>query len=275
LGLSYLKQALDKFVAPNTSGLFSVVPAEILCADTLSGWLDKFIESNKKYENLVVYKQIYEADIKDMASCVNQAIQFCGRHQSRKRWIRIYFVFDPHSTWQWISLPENSRKDLEDKADAAIFTRKWNLEGLKQRLAQHEKMHHENILAQTLKITGGWPLLLDVLFERCKKQDDVRQFLPQMHNELKEASSALRKEFLAGAGILDNKIAHSLVMYLKDFQDGEAVPIDMLSPEYITGANGLTADECKNGIEYLFRMNCIDIQDDNVRLDPIIKAVVS
>lgn len=276
MGMTYLKSALKKFVSldtDNTSGLFSEMPAEILCADTMSGWLEKHMESNKKHENLVVYKRIYETDNKDIASCVNQALQFCNRHQSRKRWIRIYFVFDHLSTWKWVALPEHIRKEIEDKADASIVTRKWNLEGLKQRLAQHEKMYHENILAQTLAVTGGWPLLLDILFERCRKHDDVRQFLPQMESELKDSTSKLRKDFLAALGILDNTVARSLLIGVKDLEDEAPVPTDMLIPSYI--GNELNADDCRNGIEYLSRMSCLDIQSDAVCLDPIVKAVLS
>jgi len=52
------------------------------------------------------------------------------------------------------------------------------------------------------------------------------------------------------------------------------VPIDFISPDFIGSEKKLTTDDCKNGIEYLSRMSCIDVQSETIRLDPIVKAIL-
>jgi hypothetical protein len=278
LGLSFVKSALNNFVSSDSTsatGFFAEMPAEILCADTMIPWLEKHLDTNKKYENLIVYRRIYEADGQDVAGCINKAIMYCKRLQSRKRWLRIYFAFDPSATWKWVLLPNDVRKENEDMADAWVCTRKWNLEGLKQRMAQHDKLHQENILKQILGTTGGWPILLEELFERSKKRDDVRPFLQDINSELRDTNSLLRKGFLASLGIQDSGPAKAILEYVQDLGDNETVPIDMIAPEYITGGPRLSEDECSAGIEYLARLGCIEIQDEAVLMDPIVRIVMT
>lgn len=276
LGLTNVKLALKKFVstdAGSSSGLFTEMPAEILCAETLHSWLAKHLDSNSKYENLLVFKAVYEMDNADMASCIKQAINFCNRYQSKKKWIRIFFVFDHQATWKWLTLPGEFRRELEESSDSSIYTRKWNREGLKQRFAHHDKINKDNFLTDALKTTNGWPYLLDTLFERCGSHDDVRPYLKIIDTELKEPDSILRNMFLNALGVQDNAVSKLILNYLKSFDANDPVPVELLRPDYI-GKNDLNDEHCLSGIEFLERMNCIEIQNNAVLLDPIVRSVI-
>lgn len=274
LGLLNVKLALKKFVSSDAgsfSGLFTEMPAEILSAETFQSWISKHIESNAKIENLLIYKSVYEMNSNDMATCIGQAIKFCNKYQSRKKLIRIFFVFDPEATWEWLTLPGDLRREIEESSDSSIYTRKWNREGIKQRLANHDKINKENFVADALNTSNGWPYILDTLFERCGSNDDIRPFLAAIDAELKEPDSILRNMFLNALGFQDNPVSRSILNYLKQFDSAEPVPIEFLEPDCIEILN---KDECSNGIEFLERMNCIEIQNNTVILDPIVRAVI-
>jgi hypothetical protein len=76
---------------------------------------------------------------------VRAALHFCTRHQSRKRWMRVLFLFDPPATWAWLSLPQRQREELETRADAVVFPHLRHFLGIRQRLDQLGKLHSDEV----------------------------------------------------------------------------------------------------------------------------------
>jgi hypothetical protein len=184
----------------------------------------------------------------------------------------VLFLFNPQATWTWLSLPHSLREDLENRANAAVFPRRWDLIGVRQRLAQHDKMDTDEVCQKILQATGGWPLLLDALFDRCGKQDDPRPFAEEIEQELKEPNSSLRQRFHTALGLGANAaVKHVFEFVLRE----EEVPIELVTPELVGGHPTLTREECARAAEHLQRMGCVERIGDTLQVEPILRKVPS
>jgi hypothetical protein len=186
--------------------------------------------------------------------------------------MRILFLFDPSATWSWLSIPPNRREELENSADTIVFPRSWNLSGIRQRLAQHDKIHSDEVCQSVIRATGGWPLLLDALFERCSERDDPRPVAQTIGLELAEAGSALGQQFRHALGLEGNEIVHRVLEFVLHENQ---VPVDLVTPELIGGEPALHLEECVRAVEYLQRMGCVMIHNDTISAETLGKGVMS
>jgi hypothetical protein len=201
---------------------------------------------------------------------VQAALRICQRHErSKKQWLRILFLFDPETTWTWLSLPLPLRCELEERADALVFPRRWNLFGIKQRLAQQDKMATEEVCRIVLRATGGWPYLLDVLFDRCGSQDDPRSVAEEIERGRTDSRSELARRFQSTLGL--NGIANRILEFVA--REGD-VPIELISPDLI-GDSSLTPLDCDRAVEYLQRMGCVDMQEEQLSVEATVRHIVA
>jgi hypothetical protein len=247
------------------------IPADVTDGERLHTWLDHHLQAHGRCERLVVYHRLSDSGQGDLESLVKIALSFCVRHQSRKRWMRILFLFDPSATWRWLSLPQNRREELENSADAIVLPHCWNLSGIRQRLAQHDKLHSDEVCQLVLRATGGWPLLLDTLFERCSGRDDPRPVAQTIGRELVEAGSALGQQFRPALGLEVNAIVHRILEFV--LRENE-VPVDLVTPELIGGEPALHLEECMCAVEYLRRMGCVMVHSDTISAETTVKGVM-
>ena len=234
----------------------------------LKQWLDQLLRTRRNnYERLILHCSL-QGKPEDLLETVQVAYQVCQRHErSRKRWMRIFFIFDSESTWNWLSLPQRPREEIEDKVDVVTFPRRWNLSGVRQRLRQQNKMDLDEVCRKALEVTGGWPSLLDRLFERCGSDNDPRRAAKIIEQDLKDNHSQFSQDFKCSLG-LNNNIAERILKFIKNLQeDGQEVPVDLITPEYVEGSPSLSQDECDTAIEYLQRMGCIKRQYDEQQSD--------
>jgi hypothetical protein len=234
-------------------------------------WLRDYFEDHPKHERLVVY-QLIRGSTSNLNVRVREAQDFCQRHQSRGRWMRVLFVFDPQATWQWLCLPDQSRAELEDRVDAATFLRPWNLLGIRQRLAQNDKMYSEEVCREVYQTTGGWPILLDDLFSRCGKQDDPRPFARDIQQEFANSHTDLYKQFWNQLELDENPAAQRVLKFV--YQENE-VPTDLITPEMISGEPPLTTEECRAAVEFLKRTGCVKAKGDLLSVEPVIRRVLA
>ena len=127
----------------------------------LDEWLRDFLSQHKDEEQLFALSR-YRGDGATLRRACEQADRVIRRNQGNKtRWLRIIFLFDPESCWEWTSLEEEVRRSIEEQADAVATIRPWDSDGLQLRLSQAEKFDTEEVVETVLTDTGGWPLLLD------------------------------------------------------------------------------------------------------------------
>ena len=234
----------------------------------LRQWLDQHYlrTSRNNYERLILHCSL-QGKPEDLLETVQIAHQVCQLHgRSRKRWMRIFFIFDPESTWNWLFLPQQRREEIEDKVDVVTLPRRWNRVGVRQRLNQQGKMDSDEVGRAVLKATGGWPWLLDKLFEHCGAQDDPRPAAESIKQALGGTHSQLFQDFERSLGL--NDVTVGILKFIKTQQtDGQEVPVkvlvDLIVQEHIEGSPVLSEDECYAAIEYLRRMSCIELKDND------------
>ena len=270
LGIRLLPDALRRFIPadlPTGMGTAAEAPGSLQSDRELTDWLTNYLKTQENAERLVVYVRCGSSDAQRLASFVHASQEFCVRHQARNRWLRVVFLLDPEATWNWLALPRESRTALEDACDASLAPGRWSLSAIRRRLAQHEKMDKDEVCSEVLRVTGGWPILLDVLLETSGKQTDLRPICQILEAELTDAASGLRQRFRDSLGFSRNQTATRVLQFVA----GEhQVPIELLTPDLVGGIPELSASQCEQAREYLTRLSMIDTRGDLLVADAIV-----
>ena len=267
-GLPMLQRAFKRYVSTE---LNTEIPKDVIDSEKLNDWLDKYLQTHKGHERLVVCYRPPDKARDSLESLVKVALDFCRRRRSRtgQKWLRVLFLFDPPTTWAWLSMPQERRENLENRADAVVWPHRWNLSGVRQRLAQHNKLDSEEICRFVLNETGGWPLLLDTLFKRCGAKDDPRSFAKAIGEELVRSDSVLGEQFRASLGLDVNEDVRRVWEFI---HREDQVPVEWITPEMV-GSEPASSSEAYNiAIEYLQRMGCILMHRDMDSAEAMVSA---
>ena len=153
--------------------------------------------------------------------------------------------------------------------DAVVWPHRWNLSGVRQRLAQHNKMDSEEICRFVLDVTGGWPLLLDTLFERCGAEDDPRSSAKAIGAQLVRSDSALGERFRASLGLDVNEDVRRVWEFIRR---EDQVPVEWITPEMVGSAPASGSGTCDQAVEYLQRMACLLVRRDKDSGETMVSA---
>ncbi|MGA9772307.1 MAG: hypothetical protein WBV94_24960 [Blastocatellia bacterium] len=271
LGFHQIKEAIKQFVPPDlpeeSKADCTEITTEHITAEQLQQYLERHLQEREKYEQLVVYHALSGRG-EDLAMQVETALKVCldreKRERARRRWLRVIFIFDSQATWDWLSLPRSRRAQLEDLSDAVIFSRQWNLFAVRQRLSQNDKNHLEKFCQEVHRATGGWPWLLDKLFDRCGAKVDTGPFAHALEQEIADASSEVRRDFRNGLGVETIPLAWQMLELIRKEQE---VPLDLIGPELLGGEQSISQENCETTVEYLQRMGCVEMQDEMLRVE--------
>lgn len=272
-GLKELRQTFLKFVdsdgGRNPKG-FEEIPLYVSSKADLDRWLDAFMLRNADHDYLLAYYALTESNQEELRELVRAALDYCRTKRSKKQTLRVIFVFDPQSTWRWLTLPVEEWREMEQQADAAVYPRLWDLVGVQQRLTQHDKIANQDVCQKVLHATGGWHLLMDTLFDRVGRKDDPRDIATMIAAEWNNPDSALRKQLNHTLGL--PKIG--LVAQITSFLDREGpVPMELITPEFL-GVNSLSQQDVDASLELMLRMNYIHLDNENVLLDKFVKTLI-
>ncbi len=275
MGLSALPRAFNRYIpADLAGGVYTEIPADITDSEKLNTWLGKYLQTNKGYQRLVVcYRPLGKAQ-GSLENLVRTTLDFCRRHRSRtgQRWLRVLFLFDPSSTWAWLSLHQERRKRLEDRMEV-VWPPRWNLSGIRRRLDQHDKMCSEDICQSVLDETGGWPLLLDALFDRCDMEDNPRAFAKKIGEEVAQSDdSALGRRFRGSLGLNVNEVVRRVWEFICR---EDQVPVELITSDMFEGEPVLSSQDCAKAVEYLRRMGCISIFKDMISAEATAQRAMS
>ncbi len=277
-GSAHLKAAFGRFIPTDlseTKADYREIPSTKRGTE-LKQWLGQYLNTNRNnYERLILRCSL-QGKPEEMLEAVQIAHQVCQRHErSRKRWGRIFFIFEPESTWNWLSLSQKQREAIEDKVDVVTFPRRWNLSGIRQRLRQQNKMDLDGVCRRVLEVTGGWPALLEKLFESCEADNDPRHAAETIEREMGDSNSKLSQDFKRSLGINNVNVAERILKSIKNLQeDGQEVPVDLITPEHIEGSPNLSQDQCNTAIEYLQRMGCIERQGSDLSVESTVLHLI-
>lgn len=272
LGNANLVHAFMKFVPEEGlgDGILKEIPIYISGGEDLANWLDRFIRTHKDESRLVVYQKVLKNSAHQLRDLIEEALHFTEQQLSRRRVLRILFIFEPQVTFEWFCQSRILREQLEDRVDSTIILKRWNEYSIHHRLSQLEKIHTTKIVNTVMESTGGWPFLLDKLLELCGANDDPRPFAKQLDDELSRPNSDLSRSFRSMLGVDEIPSAKSIISFLLQ---GDHIPVTYVTPDLLAPDLQLTAEECSNLIEFLRRLNIIDIIDGMISVDKMVKKV--
>ncbi|MCX6032464.1 MAG: ATP-binding protein [Chloroflexi bacterium] len=278
LGLVQLPEAVQRLVtgtAEESVIACTEIPTAINSGDRLRLWLDTQLQFRAGQSELVVYQRPGTMTTIGLAGLVQEALRYTESRRSKRPRPRVIFVLDAQSTWTWLSLPENTRRNLEDGVNAVILAKRWNSAGIMQRLrlAKTQKQDSDDVCQAVLNSTGGWPYLLDTLFGRCRKTDDPRPAAKEIESELAIPGSPLRVEFRRALGVKPDIYPRRLVDFMLGLGDAD-IPTSLLTPELVSGLNAVSEAEVAHSIEFLRRLGLVEVKGDSVWIEPTAARVL-
>lgn len=279
LGLDALPQTFAHFVPRDGSEALGAVielPGGAWPGASLRDWLERSASRHESCERLVVHHRVGALQPEQIAHLVREADAFCQRLNQRRRarWMRVLFLFDPAALLAWLALPTDVRAQLENRVDAVEAPRRWNEIGVRQRLDQGEAMDSPEVCRAILDATGGWPTLLDALFETVRPQSDPRPEAQAFAQQLRAPGSPLRAQFRMALGLeASPAVARVLTQIAADSSGAQGVPAD-IGIAYLADASGISQAACETAVLALQRLGCVEIRDDMLHLAPIIREVV-
>lgn len=272
MGFSMLNDAFEKYT-DFEEGLYAEVPEDITDGNKLKRWLKNHLQKTGKgnYKCLVVCFSPPPSVLSNLHDLVKSSLDFCSvRLRTAEQWLRILFLFDSTATMRWLFSPRKKRMRLEDRADAVVFPRHWNLEEIHYRLDQNEKIGTEDVRESILNETGGWPILLDRLFHLCRDDGDVKPAIEILKTDLQDSSSEISIKFHNSLGLETGAVYDDIWNLLLQ----EPVPDDLII-DMIRTESKLTIEDCKNAVEYLHRIGCVaKFEDSTIGVEPTLKRLM-
>ncbi|MBK8047419.1 MAG: hypothetical protein IPK16_10045 [Anaerolineales bacterium] len=152
------------------------------------------------------------------------------------------FLLNTSCAWQWMNISDSDRAVLESAVDATISPQTWTLSAIRRRLAQHEKLDTNDVVTnEVYRVTGGWPTLLDLLFDRCGKETDMRAAILQLGAQLGDPDSDISSQMRRQLGITEPASAARAFKFI--VKDGEGKLIRSIDFALI-GGEPATASQC-------------------------------
>jgi len=271
-GAALLQQAFRRLAPETPEGemLWHDAPVWIIDGEAFCQWMAAKIEASGRAKRVLFSYQLARRRAQELERFVQQVLEFSARRRSAPS-VRVLLVFDAPSTWAWLSLPDSVRQDLEDRSDAVVSPQQWNRIGLQRRLEEQDRLASEQVCQAVLEATGGWPMLLDNLFDRCGTHSDVRPDAEAISRELSDPASELATSFRQALGLDNNDVVERVLQFIA--QEGE-VTTDLVTPTLVGGEPPLTEEECWRATEFLVRMGCVSRRADAVVADRIVAKVL-
>jgi hypothetical protein len=217
LGMSGLEDAARTVMSADASSRefqAEVIPKTVNDGEAAHRWLQRFLDRNARSVGLVAYLELGDLRARVVESIVDGSIRYCEGHRLTKKgpWLRVVLALHPSSTWEWLSLPNAVRTELESRADVATSLRPLDGSGVRQLLRGSDMIATETVCDSVLGATAGWPLLIDELRRRAAGSPDPRSAVDELRSDL-ETKTDLRSRIRSAAGM---DIAHVLVPILHE-----------------------------------------------------------
>ena len=257
LGLDALKQALKRL-----GGI------EWPQANQDVSWLDSHARKQRGVQQLLVYR-LLRGTGGNMAQSVWNVLNSYKKKRQRPR--QVVFIFDPAVSWAWLKSPK--RPALENQANL-IFLRRWDEEGIRQRLEQAGKLDLPECCGEVLQATGGWSLLFDELLRRCGDHNDPRDCVKTLVEKMELPRSELGSKLLQQVGLssLEEpcRVLQTLVEYKSKVSEGDLADL----VDFVKGDPPLSLEDCKAAVELLYRLGCLEKRDGAYQVESVLGRVV-
>jgi hypothetical protein len=276
LGLNELGDTFKRFLRSGAvkPGDPEDVTRKVASAEDLQEFLNDLWHKQAETRILVTFgpKALPGAELLRIAE---EAKAFTEKRKSAGRWLRMVFVLDPDSGREWFRLDRAKRSEFEQAVGGAIYPRKLDIPGIRQRLALStpEKVHSDAACEKVKLATGGWPYLVDQFMTMCLGETDPQPVAKEFNGSLMHPKSELAAGFSRALGLNDKTDEWLLIKLLIGFGD-EEIPVDFLQ-EYVDSEASQLSERCLDMVEYLRRFGIVDLLVDSLKVDPIVKALCS
>ena len=190
-----------------------------------------------------------------------------SRNKKRQRPRQVVFMFDPAASWAWLKSP--NRAALEDQTNL-IFLRRWDAEGIRQRLDQAEKLDLPECCEAVLQATGGWSLLLDELLRRCGDLNDPRECVKKMELPGSEFGSKLVQQIGFSTPAEPFRVLQTLVEYKSKVSEEDLADL----VDFVKGDPPLSLADCEAAVELLYRLGCLEKRDGAYQVEAVLGRIV-
>jgi hypothetical protein len=172
------------------------------------------------------------------------------------------FVFPPAAAWGWLSLG-SVVFETETRADAVTSLAPWTEAALRRRLEQDDKIASEIHCRQLLDVTGGWPLLVDEVFERSRRNPDIGPATAEIQAEL-DNGGPLARRLSEGLMLSSSPHASSVLNFVRTL---EGVKPDEILPDLIDPT--MAEHDSRATAEWLLRMHLLVSRGGQWTVDPV------
>jgi hypothetical protein len=266
-GLARVRNCLESFIPPELlpdRGGFLDMPAGVTTVDALQAWLAGALPNLEERERVVIHCRA-GGTAEEMLARIHATADFARSRRARNRYIRFLHVVDPGATKAWVSLGRDIRAEIENQADAVVVARRWNAAGIRQLLAQKNKLNTDSVCQKIIERTGGWHLLVEEVLRSCGSHDDPTLTVTRLGLSLEDTAHPLRREFLAGFGFEGYPEAKSVLSWIA--REGP-VPRDLVIE--LNTSESTSKEQMENALTYLSLLDCIDTSDKGYSVCPVL-----
>jgi hypothetical protein len=268
-GLQLIEHALQRLV-PESGGEFGEIRVAAQNGTAIKLQLEKFVQDHTKARYLIACREL-DGNPGQMVEQIDIANRYCK--QIRSKTLRVFFILNPQSAWQWFSLPKKVRESIEERLDTIISLKRWDKVGIKQRI-EMETWDGEGIIAserligKTLEVTGGYPFLMDQLFLEFDVSDP-QNTIEVVKKLLQSSEDKTRHAFIRNLGIYDTLPRKMIQVLLNEDANGLLQtgldPLEVFA-DFIKDEQG---ESLESTLGYLKRLELI-ASEGHLALDPII-----
>ncbi len=196
------------------------VQALTIASGTASGWktqLEQLRDQAGKTPRIVLVVDV--EDTLEIPAVIQQSLDFCQRRRKAEQsWVRILLRLPPLAVKAWHSLPSETRLTLESAVDCVVAMSLWHPSIVQTHFKKGDRLGGQDVFDTIVACTGGWPLLLNEVFQRCGEGQDPSQHAESVSLEL-NSHSELQRTFAEKCGateqVIPSAVREVLIEYAK------------------------------------------------------------
>ena len=234
-------------------------------------WLDAYARQPRGADQSLAYGQL-KGTGGNMAQCVWHVWNMCETvKQGRRRPLKVVFILNLAATRSWLKVAADQRTDRENRADL-VYLRRWDEVGIQQRLSQAEKMDSPEVCQKVLEATGGWPLLLDALLQRCGDDTNPRPYADTL---IEEMGSELLHQI--GLDERESRVLRKLAALgtVQDADEDLETLISFINEDIPPDDDPLALDDCRLTVEFLHRLQCLEKKNGEYCVESVLSRVIN
>jgi len=259
-GLRYSAQKDD------TSRVWEELKSVARGAGVMERLLQEIRQRNSAARHILIHRDL-AADSEAQIEQVTAAIHFCARYPRAE--IRVVLALDPLAAWNWFSIPEQQRIEIERQLDV-ISLSLWDEVGIRQLLEFRELPSDDAVCQNIQRVTGGWDFLLGEFFSNLPQGKVIRSYLNEFEHELTTPQSSIASRFFAALEVPKDFLPWSVLNAIRREKSG--VYQSLVAPILL---ENVPEDTVNAALDYLVRMSIVHKEVQSRReplliVDPVI-----